>query len=199
MVFPPTIIIGKLGMSDVKDTPTEQPSTKQRLLELFQKLLPLVDSVSDKIRFAALLGLGLDIWIFVWLYFIKQFSVSSALIVAGVLLLPVLILLRFWWALEEIKDLPSIAGRMMEEAKGEIREAVQNLDAGQIRKLSLLGSAKSLWSISSMASEAKELLGSYISIGALANPFTLMLGALSLVGVFIMTLLGLIMLILTLF
>lgn len=186
-------------MSEVETTTTEQPSTKQRLLELFQELLPLVDSVSDKIRFAALLGLGLDIWIFVWLYFIKQFSASSSLIVTGILLLPVLVLLRFWWALEEIKDLPTIAGRMMEDAKGEIRETVQSIHAGQAQKLSFLGSAKSLWSIGSMAGEARELLGSYISIGTLANPFTLILGALSLVGVLGMTLLGFVMLMLTLF
>ncbi|QTR50622.1 hypothetical protein [Candidatus Thiothrix anitrata] len=185
-------------MSEVETT-TEQPSTKQRLLELFQKLLPLVDSVSDKIRFAALLGFGLDVWIFVWLYFIKQFSAGTALVVAGILLVPVLILVRFWWALEEIKDLPNIAGRMVDDAKGEIRETVQGIQAGQVQKLSFLGSAKSLWSIGSMAGEARELLGSYISIGTLANPFALILGALSLVGVLGMTLLGLILLMLTLF
>ena len=56
-----------------------------------------------------------------------------------------------------------------------------------------------MWSIGSMAGEARELLGSYISIGTLANPFTLILGALSLVGVLGMTLLGFVMLILTLF
>lgn len=181
------------------ETTTTQLSPKQRLLELFQSLLPLVDSVSDKIRFAALLGLGLDIWIFVWLHFLKQFSVGSALVVAAVLLIPVLVLLRFWWALEEIKDLPTIAGRMMEDAQGEIRATVQGIRAGNVQKLGFLSSAKSLWSIGAMAGEAKELLGSYISIGTLVNPFSLILGALSLVGVLFMLLLGLVLAVLALF
>ena len=176
-----------------------KPASKQRLLELFQTLLPLVDSVSDKIRFAALLGLGLDSWIFVWLYFLKQFSITSALTVTGILLIPVLILLRFWWALEELKDLPNIAGRMMADAKGEIRETVQGIQTGGVQKLGFLSSAKSLWSIGSMAAEAKELVGSYISIGTLVNPLSLMLGALSLVGVLLLAFIGIVLLLLVIF
>ncbi|WML92345.1 hypothetical protein [Thiothrix lacustris] len=171
--------------------------TKQaRLLVIFERLLPLVDSVSDKVRFAALLGVGLDVWIFIWLFFLKGFSLSSALIVAGVVMLPLLILLRFWWALEEIKDLPNIAGRMMTDAKGEIQETVQGIRAGQVQKLGFLSSAKSLWSIGSMASEARELVGSYISIGTLVNPLSLILGVLSLLFVLLLVLVGLVLLIL---
>lgn len=171
--------------------------TKQaRLLVIFDHLLPLVDSVSDKVRFAALLGLGLDVWIFVWLFFLKGFSLSSALMVAGVVLLPLLILLRFWWALEEIKDLPNIAERMMTDAKGEIQETVQGIRAGQVQKLGFLRSAKSLWSIGSMASEARELVGSYISIGTLVNPLSLVLGVVSLLFVLLLVFVGLVLLIL---
>ena len=171
--------------------------TKQaRLLVIFERLLPLVDSVSDKVRFAALLGVGLDVWILIWLFFLKGFSLSSALIVAGVVMLPLLILLRFWWALEEIKDLPNIAGRMMTDAKGEIQETVQGIRAGQVQKLGFLSSAKSLWSIGSMASEARELVGSYISIGTLVNPLSLILGVLSLLFVLLLVLVGLVLLIL---
>ncbi|MGB5600432.1 MAG: hypothetical protein WBM66_17050 [Thiothrix litoralis] len=171
--------------------------TKQaRLLVIFDRLLPLVDSVSDKVRFAALLGLGLDVWIFVWLFFLKGFSLSSALMVAGVVLLPLLILLRFWWALEEIKDLPNIAERMMTDAQGEIQETVQGIRAGQVQKLGFLRSAKSLWSIGSMASEARELVGSYISIGTLVNPLSLVLGVVSLLFVLLLVFVGLVLLIL---
>ena len=171
--------------------------TKQaRLLVIFDHLLPLVDSVSDKVRFAALLGLGLDVWIFVWLFFLKGFSLSSALMVAGVVLLPLLILLRFWWALEEIKDLPNIAERMMTDAQGEIQETVQGIRAGQVQKLGFLRSAKSLWSIGSMASEARELVGSYISIGTLVNPLSLVLGVVPLFFVLLLVFVGLVLLIL---
>ncbi|MEB4593543.1 hypothetical protein VSS37_21375 [Candidatus Thiothrix sp. Deng01] len=187
-------------MSEVKQPAATQPAdVKERLLDIFTRLLPLVDSVSDKIRFAALLGVGLDVWIFIWLYFLKHFSLSSALIVAGVALLPILILLRFWWALEELKDLPNIAGRMVDDAKGEIRETVQGIQAGNTPKLGFISSAKSLWSIGSMASEARELLGSYLSIGTLVNPFSLVLGVLSLLFVLLLAVIGLVLLALALF
>jgi hypothetical protein len=172
---------------------------KQRLLEIFQRLLPMVDSVADKLRFALMLGLGLDSWIFVWLYFLKHFSLSSSLIVAGVVLLPLLIILRFWWALEELKDLPNIAGRMMGDSKNEIRETAQGIRAGKVQKLSFLGSAKSLWSIGSMAGEASDLLGSYISIGTLVNPLSLILGVLSLGFVLLLVLIGLVLVLLAIF
>ncbi|MDD5393527.1 MAG: hypothetical protein PHE17_10965 [Thiothrix sp.] len=187
-------------MSEVAQTPTAtEVSTQQRLLEIFNRLLPLVDSVSDKVRFAALLGVGLDAWIFVWLYFLKHFSLTSALVVAGVLLLPILILLRFWWVLEDIKDLPNIAGEMMNDAKGEIKETVQGIREGKTQKLGFLSSAKSLWSIGSMATEARELVGSYISIGTLANPLSLILGALSLLFVLLLILVSIVLLLLALF
>lgn len=169
---------------------------KQRLLDIFQRLLPMVDSVADKLRFALVLGLALDGWIFVWLYFLKQFSLTSSLIVAGVVLLPLLIILRFWWALEELKDLPNIAGRMMGDAKNEIRETAQGIRAGSVQKLSFLGSAKSLLSIGSMASEARELMGSYISLGTLVNPLSLILGVLSLLFVLLLILVGIVLVVL---
>jgi hypothetical protein len=176
-----------------------QPDKQQRLLAIFGRLLPLVDSVSDKVRFAALLGVGLDVWIFIWLFFLKGISLGSALIVVGVVLLPILILLRFWWALEELKDLPNIASRMMDDAKSEMQETVQGIRAGQVQKLGFLSSAKSLWSIGSMAGEARELLGSYISIGTLVNPFSLVLGVLSLLFVLLLVVVGLVLLILAFF
>ncbi|WGZ94377.1 MAG: hypothetical protein QJT81_21815 [Candidatus Thiothrix putei] len=172
---------------------------RHRLLVIFERLLPLVDSVADKVRFAALLGMGLDVWIFIWLFFLKGTSLTSALIVAGVVLLPLLILLRFWWALEELKDLPTIAGQMLDDAQGEITETVQGIRAGQVQKLGFLSSAKSLWSIGSLAGEARELIGSYLSIGTLVNPFSLILGVLSLLFVLLLGVVGFVLLILAFF
>ena len=166
-------------MSEVTP-PSSNASNSQRLLEIFNNLLPLVDSVADKLRFALILGVGLIAWIFGWLFFIKQFSLSTALIIAGLALLPIIIIARFWWSLEQLKDLPHIAQNMMSDASQEIGETVKGIREGKVQKLSFLGSAKGLWSIGSLAGEAKELLGSYISIGVLLNPLSLILGFLSL-------------------
>ncbi|MBU0654005.1 MAG: hypothetical protein KJ914_02615 [Gammaproteobacteria bacterium] len=187
-------------MSEIEQTPAAQPANLQaRALEIFQKLLPLVDSVADKLRFALMLGIGLVGWIFVWLFFLKGFSLNTALIVAGVALLPLLVILRFWWALEELKGLPEIVGGMVGDAKQEFQTTVQGIRAGDRQKVGLLGSVGKLWTLGSLAGEARELLGSYISIGTLANPFSLILGVLALLFVLLLVLVGVVLLFLAFF
>ena len=153
---------------------------KQRLLELFGRLLPLVDGVADKLRFVLIVGLMLIGWVGLWLFVIKHFSATITLLIVGLALLPLLVLFRFWWAFEELKDLPDIAGQMMGDAKDEIRESIKGIRAGNISKSSFLSVSKGLWSVSSMLKETRELLGSYISISTLVNPFMLVLGVISL-------------------
>jgi hypothetical protein len=108
--------------------------------------------------------------------------------------LPTLILARFWWALEELKSLPDIAGQMAGDAKSELQASVQNIRTGKIPKLGFFSAGKSLWSIGSMASEARELMGSYISVATLVNPFMLVLGVVSLVSVLLLLVTGLVLL-----
>jgi len=50
-----------------------------------------------------------------------------------------------------------------------------------------------------LASEARELVGSYISIGTLVNPLSLILGFLSLLFVFLLIVVGVVLLILAFF
>jgi hypothetical protein len=104
---------------------------------------------------------------------IKHLSLTVTLSVVALALLPLLILFRFWWAFEELKDLPDIAGQMMGDTKDEFRLSIQDIRAGDVSKLSFLSATKGMWSIGSMLREARDLLGSYISIGTLINPFML--------------------------
>lgn len=161
---------------------------QQRLLTLFEKLLPLVDSVADKLRFVLLLGVGLLVWIFVWMFFLQGFSLTTALVITGVSLLPLLVILRFWWALEELKDLPDIIEDMLEDAQDGFHDTVQSIRSGEKQAVGLLSSVKKLWSVGALAGEARELLGAYISIGTLANPFALVLGILSLLFILLLLL-----------
>lgn len=179
-------------------TPPEQ-SNKARLLDTFERLIPLVDGISDSIRFAVLLGAGLAIWVFVWLFMLNDFSAKTAGVIAGISLIPALILSRFWWALEELKGLPDIVTEMIDDAKEDVQETVQSFRNGNVKKAGLFGSVKSLLSIRSILSEAEDMLGSYISISALVNPFWLILGIFSLIAVMILVLVGAILAFLTLF
>ncbi len=163
------------------------PEKKQKLVAIFEHLLPLVDALADKIRFVVILGVLVTAWLVVWFFYLKHFSIGITAAVGVAAFLPTLILARFWWALEELKNLPNIAGQMAGDAKNELQISVQNIRAGKIPKLSLFSAGKGLWSIGSMAAEARELVGSYISVATLVNPFMLILGIVSLVSVLVLT------------
>jgi len=145
------------------------PEKKQRLLSIFGQLLPLVDSLADKLRLLWILGLLVAAWLVVWCYFLKHYSLGIAATVGIAAFLPTLILARFWWALEELKSLPDIAGHMVGDAKTEVYESGQNIRAGKAPKLGFFSAGKSLWSVGAMASEARELVGSYISVTTLVT------------------------------
>lgn len=196
-------------MSEVEQTRTLNPDIgsvndeaaggkQAALLDMFDRMLPIVDGMADSIRNTALLGVLLVAWVFVWLFFLRDFSLMTALVVSGVALLPLLILARFWWALEELKGLPDIVEDMVDDAKGEFHETVQGIRAGDKQKMGLIGSMKNLWSVGSLAREAKELVGSYISIGTLMNPFMLILGVFSLLFVLLLTLVGIVLVVMAL-
>jgi hypothetical protein len=95
------------------------------------------------------------------LFFLKHFSLGITAITGIGALLPTLILARFWWALEELKNLPGISCQMMGDAKNELQESVQNIRAGKVPKLGFFSAGKSLWSIGTLFSEVRDLLGSY--------------------------------------
>lgn len=184
---------------ETQPTSSTEPTSKERLLDTFERLIPLVDGISDSIRFAMLLGLALAVWIFIWLFLLNEYSLKTAGIITAITVIPALVLSRFWWALEELKDLPDIVGDMLDDAKEDLHETVQNLRSGTVKKAGFLGSVKSLFSIRSILSEADDLLGSYISISALVNPLWLILGVFSLFAVIALLLIGLVLLLIALF
>jgi hypothetical protein len=161
-----------------------EPEKKKQLLSTFERLLPLVDSLADKLRLLWILGLC---------YYLKHFSLGITIIGGIAAILPTLILARFWWALEELKNLPEIAGDMVGDAKNELQESVQDIRTGKLPKLSFLSAGKSLWSVGALANVARDLMGSYLSVATLFNPFMLVLGALSFAGVYLLFFVGIVL------
>jgi hypothetical protein len=170
-----------------------EPDKKRRLLSIFESLLPLVDRLADKLRLLWILGLLVTVWLTVWCFYLKHFSLMVTVLAGVAALLPVLILIQFWWALEDLKNLPEIAGRMAGDAKSGLQESLQNFRSGKVRKLSLFNAGKGLWSVGAMATEANELLGSYISFATLVNPIMLVLGVVSIVSVYLLFLIGILL------
>lgn len=171
----------------------EKKDEKSQLLDVFDKALPIVDGIADSVRFAMLLGVVVVAWIFCWMFLLNGWSLTIAIIFTLVIAVPVFVLARFWWSLEELKNLPDIIDDMVDDAKGEIKEGVQQLRSGNTGKVGLLGSVGKLWSLKSILGDAKELLGSYVSIGVLANPVSLFVGAMSLLAIIVLSFIGLVL------
>lgn len=181
--------------------PSKPPETHEEekgieILSIFGNLLPLLNSMTFSLRVAVWLGVAMVIWIVVWLTLIKGFSWVLGLIVAIMALLPIVFLSRFWWALEELNDLPETIGSMVGGTTREVSENVKAIRSNEPkkRKLALLGSVKGLWKFGSLARDVRGLVGSYIGFGVLANPLSLFLGILSLLFVFVLMLISLVML-----
>ena len=166
-------------MPDQHPTPGEIKSRKNALLGLFDRMLPVLDGIADSFRFATLLGLVLVVWVFVWMFRFSGFGLVAALLTTALISLPILVLLRFWLGLDSLKSLPQTVEELAEDARDEVRTHVAGI-RGAEQKLGLLGSAGKLWELRSLIWEAQGLLGTYVNIGTLLNPVSLVLGFLSL-------------------
>ncbi|WP_211211709.1 hypothetical protein [Lamprocystis purpurea] len=190
---------GDFTMAD-EDRPPDGPTSAARqgqLINVLGRLMPLIDSLTDKLRNVLLLGGVILGWIAVWMIFIQGWSPLIALMMLGVAALPLLLILRFWWALDDLQDLPATADRMLTDAGGQVQTTLQDLRAGKAPKLGAIASAKGLWSLGALAGEARELLGSYVNFGILLNPLALGLGVLSLLFVLLLAMVGIILAIFT--
>ena len=169
---------------------TTEFSTIDKLKESFQRLLPLVDDLADGLGVLLLISLAITIWIFVYLFHLQHFSLTMSLAGSGLALIPILILSRFWFALESLKDIPKIAEEMIDDVTEDAAQSWHAVKSGKKGALNFFGQAKKLFEIRSILNSADDIIGQYFSIGPLVNPFYLFFGVLSLLGLFILFLTG---------
>ncbi len=178
----------KVSYMQNSDKKVVQPlSLDDQLLGLFNKLLPLIDNVSDGLRFIALLGLGITTWLFIWMFFILDWSVIATAIITLLVFIPSFVLLRFWWTLVDLKDLPDIAEEILEDVNAEVKSTWQDIRLGKKQTLSFIGQAKNLWEIKSLLGQLDEVFSQYLNIGLLVNPFSLLVAILSVLAVFVLS------------
>lgn len=166
-------------------------SALDKLKQLFQRLLPLVDDLADALGILLLISLAVVIWIFSYLFYLQQFSLAIALTVSGFSLLPILMLSRFWFSLENLKDIPTIAEELIEDVTEDVAQSWHAIKSGKKGALNFFGQAKKLFEIRSILNSADDIVGQYFSIGPLVNPFYLFLGILSLIALFFLFIAGL--------
>jgi hypothetical protein len=174
-------------------TPKEfqmETTTLKKLESLLEKLMPLVGSASRKLRLLMWIGIVVIIWLFVFMFVLQQWSLGWALGLSAVFALPVLWLSRFYFALQDLNDLPEI----IDDMKEELTESLQSLsNTKKVPAVNAVSGAKDLWEIRSLLSSGRELLGDYVSIALLINPFALFLGVLSILALFALALLGIVL------
>ena len=164
-----------------------------KLKHTFQRLLPLVDDLADGLGVLLVTSIAMMIWIFVYLFYLQHFSLAISLGASGLALLPILILSRFWYALENLKDIPVIAEELIEDVTEDVAQGWRSAKSGKKSALNFFGQAKKLFEIRSILNSADDIIGQYFSIGPLINPFFLFLGVLSLVGLFFVFVTGIIL------
>lgn len=165
-------------------------NTLKKLEALLEKLMPLVGSALKKLRFLLIMGIVVILWFFVFMFVLQEMSLGWALGISAVLALPVLLLSRFYFALQDLQDLPE----MIDEIKEDLTESLQALrNTKKATAVNAVSGAKDLLEIRSLLSSGREMLADYVSIAVLANPFSLFLGVLSVISVFALALLGIVL------
>lgn len=162
-----------------------QPALDDRLFDLFNKLVPLIDNIADAMRTICLFGFVILVWFFVWMYYLQSFSLTSALIFVGLASLPVLVLSRFWWALSSLKNLPDIAGDLVDDVTDEVKTQWKALNGTEKSQVNIIGQVSNLWQLRSLLSELDDIFAQSFSLGILMNPLSLLLGVLSLLSLFL--------------
>lgn len=167
--------------------------TVQHLKLSFQRLLPLVDDLADALGVLLILSFAVAVWIFVYLFQFLQLSIFISLLICSVSLLPIFILTRFWFALENLKNIPNVAEELFDDVKGDVAESWHAVKSGKKGALNFLGQAKKLFEIRSILNSADDVIQQYFSIGPLINPIYLFFGILSLISLFFLFISGIIL------
>ena len=178
-------------MSDIKAENKNSLQLDDKLFALFNKLVPLIDNVADGVRAIALLGVIITAWLFIWMFFIQHYSPTISLIIAAIVFLPSIVLLRYWWALEDIKNLPDIAEEMIEDVTEDVKSTWKAVSTDKKKALSFIGQAKNLWEMKSLLGQLDDVFSQYLNIGLFINPFSLILAVFSLLGVLLLLLIAL--------
>lgn len=172
--------------SKIHNNPSQPIVLDDQLLAIFDKLLPLIDNVSNGVRISALLGVLVTIWLSIWMFFILHWPLTITLIITTLVFIPSLILLRFWWALDDVKELPNIAADIVEDVTTDVQSTWNEVRTDKKKALSFIGQAKNIWEMKSLLGQLDEVFSQYLNLAVLVNPFSLFLAILSLLGVFIL-------------
>ena len=162
-------------------TQSANQGQQKNLSALFAKLVPLVDSMADKLGLLLLLSLLVVVWIFVYLVYFFEASLVWSVLISSLAALPVLIVFRFWMALNNLKELPNIAMEIVDDVSDDVVSTWKAVKSDKKGAFNLVGQIRSLFEIKSLLSSAGDIFEQYFNVTILLNPLSLILGVVSLI------------------
>ena len=152
-----------------------------QLLSILDDLIPLVDGLADKLRIL-LWGLLLMLaWFGYYLLQLNHWGWGSTAVVATVIAIPLFILARIYWSLRSVQELPNT----LDDVTDDMQLAWKEAKGSKRGAANVFSQAKNLYQIRGLLGGAGDMLGQYVSVGALVNPFFLLLGVLALLATFV--------------
>ncbi len=170
-------------------------SNTEKLLDLLDKLIPLVDGLADKLRILLWLLTGILLWFGIYLFQILSWGITATVIVAIIVGIPLLILLRIYWSLRSVQDIPNT----LDDVTEDMQLAWKDAKSRKRGAMNVFTQAKNLYQVRGLLGNAGDIMGQYVSVGALINPFSLLLGVLSLLATLFLGLIALITLMMAVF
>lgn len=165
----------------------EDKNTSEQLLALLDRLIPLVDSLADKLGALLLVLIALLGWFGFYLFGLQEWSWQTTAFTLLFVLVPLLILARLYWSLRDLQALPDI----VDEVGDDLRATWTEVRTGKRGALNVFSQAKNLYEVRGLLGSADDLIGQYVSFGVLINPFFLILAVLALMFTLLLFLVGL--------
>lgn len=163
---------------ETKDTGLTQ--LDDQLIALVEKAVPLATALSAKIGTLVVMGGVATAWLFAYLFWFNGWGLWFSLITVSMVVVPLLILTRFYFSLKGLRDLPDALSALTDDVGDAVQALKQPQKGNKRQALNVKGSAGGLFELKSLLGNADEMLEQYVNIGALINPFSLILAVISL-------------------
>ena len=183
--------------SEIKPEQDDASLVKSR--NTFEQILPLADDLADALGVLLLVSCGIIIWIFFYLFHLQGMAIIWAMGLSAIALIPVLILWRFWNALESLQNIPEAAVELIDDVTEDVSQSWHAVNTGKKSALNFFGQVRKLFEIRSLLDSAGDIMKEYFNIIPLINPFYLLFAVLSFASLFFIFVTGLILVLISIF
>lgn len=184
-------------MNDQTQSPN-QGDTKN-LSELLAKLVPLVDGMAGKLGLLLALSLLVLVWIFIYVLYFYKATLAWSILVLSLAGIPAFIVFRFWLALKSLTNIPNIAKEIVEDVSEDVTNNWKAAKSDKKGALNLVGQIRHLFQIKSLLASTGNIFEQYFNVSILLSPISLIVGALSLIGLGLLFFTGLCLAIISMF